>query len=147
VDDLEVGVERTQRCEWLARLGDYEIADVAELAGVAHIPELLVIEGPTVGMVMLRVTEGARGELFNFGEVLVTECRVQIDRHEGWAMVMGSRPTAARLVASIDAAIEAGCAPASEVDALIGRLILAQDAALEAERETLAATRVRFETQ
>jgi alpha-D-ribose 1-methylphosphonate 5-triphosphate synthase subunit PhnG len=140
-------MDRTRRCELLAELQDSEIAEIAERAGLEAIGEPVTISGPTVGMIMMRVVDGARGDLFNFGEVLVTECHVQVDGREGWAMLMGSRPTSACLAATLDAAITAGRVAPELVDALIARLVARHEEERTAERETLAATRARFETQ
>lgn len=140
-------MDRTRRCELLAELRDSEMADVADRAGLAAIGEPVIVSGPTVGMVMMRVVEGARGDLFNFGEVLVTECQVEVDGQEGWAMLMGSRPTAARTAATLDAAIAAGRVAAGPVDALIGEFAARHKAERLAELAKLSATRVRFETQ
>jgi alpha-D-ribose 1-methylphosphonate 5-triphosphate synthase subunit PhnG len=140
-------MDRTHRCELLAELPDSEIAEIAERAGLQAIGEPVTISGPSVGMIMMRVVDGARGDLFNFGEVLVTECHVQVDGHEGWAMLMGSRPTAARNAATLDAAIAAGRIAPEPVDALVASLVARHEAERASERETLAATRVRFETQ
>ncbi len=140
-------MDRTRRCELLARLSDSELANIAGSIAAGILAERVVVVEPTVGMVMARAIEGARGEVFNVGEVLVTECQVRIDRHEGWAMVMGSRPNGALAAATIDAAVVAGRLEANPVDALLTRLIATHDAELAARQAELAATRVQFDTQ
>jgi len=140
-------VERKERAEMLARLSDAELMQLVALVPGDDLADLVILEGPTIGMVMCRVVEDALGEVFNLGEVLVTECLVRIGAAEGWAMVMGSRPGATRAAATIDAALAAGRIAPDLIDEPLARLIAAHDAALEAERTALAATRVRFETQ
>lgn len=140
-------MDRTQRSEWLTRLAD---ADISIL--LAHVPEpvrhrVRIVSGPTIGMVMARAIEGAHGEVFNVGEVLVTECHVMLDGVEGWAMTMGSRPTATRGIATIDVAITAGAVDTATIDGDLARMIAVQDAEAAASRAELAATRVQFETQ
>ncbi|MDQ3442771.1 MAG: phosphonate C-P lyase system protein PhnG [Chloroflexota bacterium] len=140
-------MNRTQRCEMLARLSDSELAGVTHMIPVSSLADRVVVVEPSVGMVMARAIEGAHGEVFNVGEVLVTECQVRIDRREGWGMLMGSRPNAALAVATIDAAIVAGRLDVTTVDARLALLIATHDAAIAASQADLAATRVQFETQ
>lgn len=140
-------MDRTQRGELLARLPDSEITEIAELVPYSTLQQRVVISEPTVGMIMARAIEGARGEVFNVGEILVTECQVRIDQAEGWSMLMGSRSAGALAVATLDAAIEAGRVPASLVDDVVQRLIAKQDAEIASAQAELASTRVQFETQ
>lgn len=139
-------MDRTIRCEHLARLTDSELAELAGL--LAHpADDLTVISGPTVGMVMARVIEDARNEVFNLGEVLVTECQVRIGGEGGWSMLLGSRPAATLAAATIDAALATNPETAGVVDARLRELIARHDADLAVRRSELAPTRVRFETQ
>lgn len=140
-------MDRTRRSEMLARLSDSELADIAGMIPPSWLADRVVVVEPTVGMVMARAIEGAHGEVFNVGEVLVTECQVRIERHEGWGMLMGSRPNAALAAATIDAAIVAGHLDAPPVDARLARFIATHDAAIAASQAELVATRVQFETQ
>jgi alpha-D-ribose 1-methylphosphonate 5-triphosphate synthase subunit PhnG len=140
-------MDRTERCELLAQLTDAEIERLARLVldGRIHAPTL--ITAPTVGMVMVRVAEGAHGDVFNFGEVLVTECHVRIGQAEGWSMVMGSRPDAALRAASIDAVLATGAIDATELDDRLLSLARTRREAVAAERAHLVQTRVQFQTQ
>jgi alpha-D-ribose 1-methylphosphonate 5-triphosphate synthase subunit PhnG len=98
-------------------------------------------------MVMARVAEGAHGEIFNLGEVLVTECMVSVSGYEGWSMLMGSRPQGALDAATIDASLDADGRNRETVESEIIALIAEIDAAEAAERTRLNATRVQFDTQ
>lgn len=140
-------MDRTIRCELLARLPDSELRRLADLATSDDLGDLSLITPPTIGMVMARAIEGARGETFNVGEVLVTECLVAIGGSEGWAMLMGSRPKGALAAATIDAAVVAGTRYVDRIDADIARMAQEIDAAQLAERKRLDATRVQFDTQ
>ncbi len=142
-------MDRTERCEQIAQLTDAEIERLAALVLDGHGPASrpTLITPPTVGMVMARVAEGAHGDVFNFGEVLVTECHVRIGRSEGWSMVMGSRPVAALRAASIDAVVAGGQVDPAELDGQLAALTRAREAAVTASRAHLAETRVQFETQ
>lgn len=140
-------MDRTRRCEELARLSDSELASLGGMIPAALLADRVVLAEPMVGMVMARVIEGAHGEVFNAGEVLVTECQVRIGRHEGWGMVMGSRPSAALAIATIDAAIASGQLDPTPLDGRLAGIIAAHDAVVAASQAELAATRVQFETQ
>lgn len=142
-------MDRTVRCEQIAQLTDAEIEQLASLVLQRNEPALrpTLITPPTVGMVMARVAEGAHGDVFNFGEVLVTECHVRIGQSEGWSMVMGSRPVAALRAASIDAVLAGGEVDPAPLDQRLASLTQAREAAVRASRAHLAETRVQFETQ
>jgi alpha-D-ribose 1-methylphosphonate 5-triphosphate synthase subunit PhnG len=140
-------MDRTVRCELLTRLPDHELKRLAEIATGDDLGELQLITPPTIGMVMARAIEGARGETFNVGEVLVTECLVSIGDSEGWSMLTGSRPSGALAAATIDAAVVAGTRHVDRIDAEITRITQEIEAAQTAERKRLHATRVQFDTQ
>jgi alpha-D-ribose 1-methylphosphonate 5-triphosphate synthase subunit PhnG len=139
-------MDRTTRCEHLARLTDPELAELATLL-THRLDDVTVINGPTIGMIMARVVEDARNEIFNLGEILVTECHVQLGDDEGWAMLMGSRPTAALQAATIDAALAADPAAVQAVESRLLEFVAGHDAILAEQRAELAPTRVQFETQ
>ncbi|MDQ3411621.1 MAG: phosphonate C-P lyase system protein PhnG [Chloroflexota bacterium] len=139
-------MERTRRCELLARLPDPELARLVTLVVDEGRPGLVVRMEPTVGMVMARAIDGARGEVFNLGEILVTECQVSVGDHEGWSMLAGNRPRGAYWAAAIDAALAGGHAGQDRLDAELRSLIAVQDDRLQAERDRLATTIVQFET-
>jgi alpha-D-ribose 1-methylphosphonate 5-triphosphate synthase subunit PhnG len=140
-------MDRTVRTELLARLPDQDLARLSNLATGGSRGDITIVRPPTIGMVMARVQEGARGEVFNLGEVLITECMVSVSGVEGWSMLMGSRPQGALDAATIDAALDADARNRDAVETELLALIAATDAADAAERTRLDATRVQFDTQ
>ncbi|MFD2115805.1 phosphonate C-P lyase system protein PhnG [Paenibacillus yanchengensis] len=66
-----------------------------------------IIEEPNHGLVMVKVRESAQKSLFYLGEVLVTECKVQIEGKIGIGILKGDEPERAYDLAVIDAAYEA----------------------------------------
>ena len=104
-----------------------------------------MIAAPTVGMVMARAQDGARGEVFNLGDVLVTEARVSIGGAEGWGMVLGRAPDHALSVAIVDAGLEAGHADRAQIERELAAL--ADDAVHAASQEwrQVSPTRVQFD--
>jgi alpha-D-ribose 1-methylphosphonate 5-triphosphate synthase subunit PhnG len=107
-------------------------------------PQIDVISPPTVGMVMARAIDGALGETFNLGEVLVTEARVQVGGVEGWGMVAGSRPDHALAVAVVDAALAGAHPDRFVVDGELRDLLARRTERDAAAWREIAPTRVQF---
>jgi alpha-D-ribose 1-methylphosphonate 5-triphosphate synthase subunit PhnG len=138
-------MDRLQRFEALTTIPEPAAIRLAERILDGSLGDVAVITPPTVGMVMARAQDGARGEVFNLGEVLVTEARVSIDGREGWGMVLGRAPDHALSVAVVDAGLEAGHRDGSEIERELADL--AADAAAQSNEEwvRVAPTRVQFD--
>ncbi|WP_028307925.1 phosphonate C-P lyase system protein PhnG [Desulfitibacter alkalitolerans] len=65
------------------------------------------IQKPSRGLVMIKVREGAQNSVFYLGEMLVTECKVQIDDKLGVGIIHDDNPEMAYNLAVIDAAYNA----------------------------------------
>lgn len=65
--------------------------------------EIKEIEAPHHGLVMIKIRETAKKELFYLGEILVTEAKVYIDGVLGMGIVAGDREDLALDLAIIDA--------------------------------------------
>jgi alpha-D-ribose 1-methylphosphonate 5-triphosphate synthase subunit PhnG len=138
-------ISRSRRFELLTQLPEGDARALAEHALTTGSVEVDIIIPPTVGMLMARVVDGAKGDLFNLAEVLVTEARVTANGHDGWAMVMGRRPDYALAVALIDACAEASPEVRATVEQVI-RGAAAERTASDAQSwHDLAPTRVDFE--
>jgi alpha-D-ribose 1-methylphosphonate 5-triphosphate synthase subunit PhnG len=116
---------------------------LARFEALTSIPEPAAVG--LAELVLDRAADGARGELFNLGEVLVTEARVSVDGHEGWGMVLGRAPDHALSVAVVDASLEAGHPRRVEIEQQL--LTLAEEAARVSAEEwqRVAPTRVQFD--
>lgn len=66
-----------------------------------------VIQQPENGLVLLKARETAKKSLFYLGEILVTECKVQIHDSIGIGIVKGHQEELAYCLAVIDAAYQA----------------------------------------
>jgi alpha-D-ribose 1-methylphosphonate 5-triphosphate synthase subunit PhnG len=66
-------------------------------------PTVLVLSGPKVAMVQLRIQESVADTVFNGGEVLVTETRLELNGVFGFGMVIGDQPEYATALAVLDA--------------------------------------------
>jgi alpha-D-ribose 1-methylphosphonate 5-triphosphate synthase subunit PhnG len=138
-------MDRSMRCETLAQVAPTDAQRLARLVMDGSLGDVLVVTPPTVGMLMARAIDGARGETFNLGEVLVAEARVSIGGHEGWGMVMGNNGAHALAVAVVDAGLEAGHPAAARVERELVRLAADLAHAEAADWQTVAPTRVHFE--
>jgi alpha-D-ribose 1-methylphosphonate 5-triphosphate synthase subunit PhnG len=138
-------MDRQARFEALTVIPERAAVGLAELVLDGSLGDVAVITPPTVGMVMARAADGARGEVFNLGEVLVTEARVSVAGHEGWGMVIGRAPDHALSVAIVDAGLEAGHPQRAAIEREL--VTLAADAAQSAHQEwqRVAPTRVQFD--
>lgn len=139
-------VDRTQRCELLAKIPEAHALRLAEDVTDGSLGDVQIITPPSVGMIMARVRDGAQEQLFNLGEVLVTEARVSIAGHEGWGMVMGSSLDRALAVAILDAALEAGHRNGPAIEVELSELAAHNDAGWLSEWARIAPTRVEFDT-
>lgn len=66
---------------------------------------ITLISGPKVAMVQLRMRESVNNSVFNAGEVLVTETRLELNGTFGFGMIIGNNPEHATALAVIDAAL------------------------------------------
>ena len=104
------------------------------------------VDDPRGGLVMIQARETAKNGLFYLGELLVTEAKVQIEGRIGLGIIAGDDREAARELAVIDAACNAGLEVTSGWDA---RLIEEEARILNRERaeaERVAKTKVAFES-
>jgi alpha-D-ribose 1-methylphosphonate 5-triphosphate synthase subunit PhnG len=108
--------------------------------------EVIELESPNNGLVMITMRETARRRLFHLGEVMVTEAKVEIDGTVGLGIITGDNPDAAADLAVIDAACNAGLPECDSWTAILA----AEEARLgrvrRSEEARLLETRVRFET-
>jgi alpha-D-ribose 1-methylphosphonate 5-triphosphate synthase subunit PhnG len=143
-DDAGVGdVDRDRRFELLARADPAPLAALAE--EVLALTDVSVGTPPTVGTLMLRLREPVSGTVYNAGEVLVTEARVALHGHDGYALRLGRDRETALAAAVLDAAVAADHPLASRVAALLDDLAATErDRAAAAWRE-VAPTRVVFD--
>jgi len=70
--------------------------------------QVKLLSGPRRALVMLRVRETVANSLFNAGEVLVTEVKLELDEQFGFGMIIGDSPRRAMAVALVDAALRKG---------------------------------------
>ena len=121
------------------------LLDLAERVLTESGAAVALVTPPQVGMVMLRLHEPTDGAVFNAGEVLVTEARVTIGAHEGYAMRLGRAPELALAAALLDAAVEGAHPLAPAIEAELGACEEAERARQLAAWREVAPTRVAFD--
>ncbi|MDW8403013.1 phosphonate C-P lyase system protein PhnG [Chloroflexus sp.] len=104
------------------------------------------ISGPRCVLVQLRMIEGVAETVFNAGEILVTETRLELAGQFGFGMVIGRDPDHATALAVLDAALRMPGDPHADLRPRIAELGQALSAAYERRFAAAAATRVEFET-
>ncbi|MBB5935474.1 phosphonate C-P lyase system protein PhnG [Streptomyces zagrosensis] len=137
---------RERRCELLAAAEHDEIVPLAErLLTEGAFPRPTVVKPPEVGMVVLQVREPVEETRFYLGEVLVTECSVEVDGVPGWCMREGDDRVAALAGALLDAVAAAGLPARTDIDSLCAAIAERRAAEDAAEWADVTATTVNFE--
>jgi len=94
-------MNRKRRTEILIKSGNDLAKKLADdIRGKYEIKE---IEAPNHGLVMIKIRETAKKELFYLGEILVTEAKVYIEGILGMGIVAGDKEDLALNLAIIDA--------------------------------------------
>lgn len=73
------------------------------LAKIKTVGEVKIIKAAKTGLVMMRARDTVAEQVFNLGEVLVSDCTVMLDRQTGYGLVMGNQPERAEATAVFDA--------------------------------------------
>lgn len=99
-------MNRRRRTEILIK-GNENLARV--LAGeIKEKYEVCEVESPNHGLVMIKMRETAKRELFYLGEILVSEAKVYVDGTLGMGIVSGDNEELANNLAIIDGAYKRG---------------------------------------
>ncbi|WP_440961565.1 phosphonate C-P lyase system protein PhnG [Paenibacillus nitricinens] len=108
--------------------------------------EIDLIEEPNHGLVMVKVRETAKKSLFYLGEVLVTECKVQIAGKMGVGLIKGDEPEKSYDLAVIEAAYAAELVETAAWSAKLYMEHALLEQAYLAEHAKVMRTKVDFET-
>jgi alpha-D-ribose 1-methylphosphonate 5-triphosphate synthase subunit PhnG len=137
-------MKRKQRTEILIN-GSQKIAEEMAREIEQNYP-VFVVKEPENGLVMMKIRETAHKSLFYLGEVMITECKVQIEETIGIGIVKGHQPKLAHNLAIIDAAFEANLPQTTRwVEVLKYEEKKIQDAQ-KARNQDVLKTKVNFET-
>ena len=87
-----------------------------------------IIRQPAVCMTMVRAEDSVEAQPFYLGEVLITDCEVQVDGQAGYGLCMGDEPVRCYCMAVIDALLLSDDPRANEVRAFLeGQAVLIAD--------------------
>jgi alpha-D-ribose 1-methylphosphonate 5-triphosphate synthase subunit PhnG len=117
---------------------DYILCECDAAALEAFVRELeshhtiQIIRQPAVCMTMVKAEDSVESQAFYLGEVLVTDCEVQVDGQAGFGLCMGDEPVRSYCMAVIDALLLSADPAATGVKAFLDR-----QAVLIADRERL----------
>ncbi len=70
---------------------------------VKEAEKVLILKQAQTGLIMMRIKDSASSEVFNIGEVLVTDCTVRVGDKLGYGAVLGNQANRAEASAIIDA--------------------------------------------
>ena len=111
-DGSPLSPAQAARRRWLAVLARASLAELEAIRGAIegvigdHAPPRLLRQ-PEIGMTMLRGRMGGTGQVFNFSEITMTRCTLQLaDGRLGCAYMSGRKKNEARLAALIDALLQ-----------------------------------------
>ncbi|MEO1017149.1 MAG: phosphonate C-P lyase system protein PhnG [Pseudomonadota bacterium] len=136
------------RQAWLGLLAR---AELTELEGfwstIEPKPLFKELRAPEIGLVMARGRMGGDGQPFNFGEVTVTRCSVQLDNGAlGHGYTMGRDRAKARFIALLDGMLQDQARAPSIHEGLLQPLEARLAQERNASAEKAAATKVDFFT-
>ncbi len=113
---------------------DYILCECAADALEAFVRELetqhsiLIVRQPAVCMTMVRAEDSVESQPFYLGEVLVTDCEVQVDGQAGYGLCMGDEPVRCYCMAVMDALLQSEGGDAGRARAfLVGQAVLIAD--------------------
>lgn len=137
-------MNRRRRTEILIK-GNENLARV--LAGeIKEKYEVCEVESPNHGLVMIKMRETAKRELFYLGEILVSEAKVYVDGTLGMGIVSGDNEELANNLAIIDGAYKRGLEEVSFWE----EVLIKEEKRIEdnerKEEEKILSTKVDFST-
>lgn len=107
--------------------------------------QVKILSGPRRALVMLRVRETVANSLFNAGEVLATEVKLELDGQFGFGMIIGDSPRRAMAIALVDAALRKGGPVADQLQHELAELECQLTKRKQHLEALVATTRVDFE--
>lgn len=105
-----------------------------------------ILEEANNGLVMLKMRENSKRSLFYLGEVLVTECKVEINGVIGMGIIAGMQEQKAYQLAVIDAAYNAGLTETAAWESILLSELAQLEQCKEQETARILQTKVNFET-
>ncbi|KAB2953461.1 phosphonate C-P lyase system protein PhnG [Heliorestis acidaminivorans] len=108
--------------------------------------QVQIIQEPQQGLVMVKMRDQSQHTLFYIGEVLITECKVQIEDTIGLGIIQEQNPQKAYYLAIIDSAYNANLFETKAWEELLIREEKKNQELEEQERLQILKTKVDFTT-
>lgn len=108
--------------------------------------EVQVIRAPEKSLVMSQARDSVSHQPFYLGEILVTECTVEVNHAYGYGILMGESGEKAYRLAVVDAAIRGEAPETAAWEAPLKEAELAIEERRRAERRMASRTKVNFDT-
>jgi alpha-D-ribose 1-methylphosphonate 5-triphosphate synthase subunit PhnG len=135
------------RQQWMSLLAQADPAELtAAMDAFAPPADTSWLRPAQTGLYMLRGRVGGTGPQFNFGEITVTRCSVQVGEHIGHAWVRGTHARHAELAAVADALMQDPHQTEQVRAQVIEPLKQSLEQRREAESRKAAASKVEFFT-
>lgn len=137
-------VKRAERTKLLIEVGREEALQMAN--EVCSHYEVIEIQAPREGLVMIKMRESAQQSLFYIGETLVTETKVKVGEAFGLGLVREYEPELSKALAIIDAAYNGQLPVVAKWASVLTKLSQRLDMKQQEIKCSIERTKVQFDT-
>lgn len=137
-------VKRAERTKLLIEVGREDALQMANEVCCQY--EVIEIQAPREGLVMIKMRESAQQSLFYIGETLVTETKVKIGEAFGLGLVREYEPELSKALAIIDAAYSGQLPVVAKWESKLNKLSQLLDTKQQEVKRSIERTKVQFDT-
>ncbi|MBD8037031.1 phosphonate C-P lyase system protein PhnG [Solibacillus sp. A46] len=137
-------MNRAERTKLLIEVGRKQALEMADQ--IANTYEIVEVQPPREGLVMVKLRESAQQSLFYIGEVLVTETKVKIRNVFGTGIVREMEPELSRALAIIDAAFKGDFPETKQWIPVMEQLKMELELEQQNIKRSIERTKVQFNT-
>ena len=137
-------MNRAERTKLLIEVGRKQALEMADQ--IANTYEIIEVQPPREGLVMVKLRESAQQSLFYIGEVLVTETKVKIQNVFGTGIVREMEPELSRALAIIDAAFKGDFPETKQWVPVMEQLKMELELEQQNIKRSIERTKVQFNT-
>ena len=137
-------MNRAERTKLLIEVGRKQALEMADQ--IANTYEIVEVQPPREGLVMVKLRESAQQSLFYIGEVLVTETKVKIQNVYGTGIVREMEPELSRALAIIDAAFKGDFPETKQWVPVMEQLKMELELEQQNIKRSIERTKVQFNT-
>lgn len=137
-------MKRAERTKLLIEVGREEAFQMANEVCTQY--EVIEIQAPREGLVMVKMRESAQQSLFYIGETLVTETKVKIGEAFGLGLVREYEPELSKALAIIDAAYNGQLAEVAMWEGIFTKLSQRLELEQQEVKRSIERTKVQFDT-